>query len=104
MIYLTTLSNRNPAQKWSCPMNQAWPGTRPTPRVDVVRGFSLVPYDTEGSHYGEGGGEVHPHLDQLQESVGFIVNCRPMKGTWERIEWISALGFLNRAREEKTCE
>jgi len=72
-------------------MSQAWPGTRPTPRVDVVRGFSLVPYDPEGSHYGEGGGAVHPRLDQLQESVGPIVNYRPMNGTCDRIESISAL-------------
>src|SRR4030042_6757096 len=29
MIFPTTLSNGKPAQKWNCPMNQAWPGTRP---------------------------------------------------------------------------
>jgi len=50
-----------------------------------------VPHDPEGSHYSEGGGEVDPRLDQLQESVGLIVNCRPMNGTCDRIESISDL-------------
>lgn len=61
-----------------------------------------MPYDPEGSHYDEGGGEVHPRLDQLQESVGPIVNYRPMNGTCDRIESISALWILSVADDEKT--